>query len=156
MKKHIIVAGLAGFLSACGAEDQAAESADVAAAPASGALEVLAPWVRPAHEGARATAGYFELANGSDAERRIVAVEADFANVVELHESSEEDGVMRMRPIDAVIAPVGGGAKLEPGGKHVMFIDLAQPLAEGDSVSFTLIFANGERRTINAEVKRGQ
>jgi copper(I)-binding protein len=52
-----------------------------------------------------------------------------------------QDGVMRMRPLPRgiEIAP-GMTAKLEPGGVHLMFFELKQPLRAGDRFKGTLVF----------------
>jgi copper(I)-binding protein len=46
--------------------------------------------------------------------------------------------VMKMREVDAIELPAGKPVKLEPGGLHVMFIGLKQPLAIGTKVPVTL------------------
>jgi copper(I)-binding protein len=52
-----------------------------------------------------------------------------------------QDGVMRMRPLPrgVEIAP-GFTAKFEPGGLHVMFLDLKRPLVKDDRFRATLAF----------------
>jgi len=56
------------------------------------------------------------------------------------------DGVMRMRELaDGLVVPAGERAVLEPGGYHVMFMDLAEPLVEGETVTATLRFAEAGR-----------
>jgi len=52
-----------------------------------------------------------------------------------------EGGVMKMRPVEGglEIKP-GESVTLKPGGDHVMFRDLKQPLVQGQSVKATLKF----------------
>ncbi|MBL8442065.1 MAG: copper chaperone PCu(A)C, partial [Betaproteobacteria bacterium] len=50
--------------------------------------------------------------------------------------------------------PAKGEAKLEPGGLHVMLIDLKTPLKEGGRVALTLGFADGSSKTVDAKVVR--
>jgi hypothetical protein len=64
------------------------------------------------------------------------------ADRAELHESDMQDGVMRMRAVEAVEVPAHGQAALEPGGLHVMLIGLKAPLEEGGSFALTLVFEN--------------
>lgn len=49
--------------------------------------------------------------------------------------------MMRMRRVEAIDIPAGGEARLEPGGLHLMFIDLTAPLKQGEAVPVTLLFA---------------
>jgi copper(I)-binding protein len=52
-----------------------------------------------------------------------------------------QDGVMKMRPLPrgVEIAP-GFTMKFEPGGLHLMFVDLKRPLVKGDRFKATLTF----------------
>jgi len=43
--------------------------------------------------------------------------------------------------------------KFEPGGYHLMLIDLSQPLAAGDVIEITLVFEDAGQITIKAVVK---
>ena len=48
---------------------------------------------------------------------------------------------MAMRPVDGGLAiPPGGTVVLEPGGRHLMFMGLLEPLEEGDRRIVTLAF----------------
>jgi copper(I)-binding protein len=49
--------------------------------------------------------------------------------------------VMRMAPVTGglVVAP-GETVELKPGGFHLMFMDLREPLKEGQAVTGTLVF----------------
>lgn len=47
---------------------------------------------------------------------------------------------MKMRPVEAISIPAGGMAELKPGGDHVMFMRLSEPLKEGDHFPLTLVF----------------
>jgi copper(I)-binding protein len=48
--------------------------------------------------------------------------------------------------------PPGSTLQLLPGGKHVMLIGLAAPLAVGDTVTVTLSFAQAGEKVIQAPV----
>jgi copper(I)-binding protein len=51
-----------------------------------------------------------------------------------------EGDVMKMRQIERIDLPAGQRVELKPGGLHVMFIGLKQPLAVGAKVPVTLKF----------------
>ena len=62
---------------------------------------------------------------------------------------------MKMRQVKDIPVPAGGQAKLEPGGLHVMLIDLKQPLKAGDTVPLTLRFDDGGKQLVNVPVRAG-
>jgi copper(I)-binding protein len=63
---------------------------------------------------------------------------------------SMDGDVMRMKPVDGglEIKP-GASVELKPGGTHLMFMDLKEPLKEGQSVKGTLQFEKAG--TVNVE-----
>lgn len=69
------------------------------------------------------SAGYLELRNNSDASIEISEVSSPSFGSVEIHESTMEDGISRMRRIDALIIPANSTVTLERGGKHLMLMD---------------------------------
>ena len=60
---------------------------------------------------------------------------------------------MKMRAIDSLALPAGKTVELKPGGYHLMLLDLAQPLKEGDNVPMVLTFADGKAGKTTQEVK---
>jgi len=97
-------------------------------------------------------AAYMTLANEGDADDRLVAVETDASDGVEIHESTLDDGVMSMRHVDGIDLPAGGRVRLEPGGLHLMLLDVDPDLAAGDTVALTLTFDRVGRQTVRARV----
>lgn len=92
------------------------------------------------------------LVNAGDGDDRLVAVETDVAINVQIHESTLEDGVMSMQQVDGIDIPADGRILLEPGGLHMMLLDVDRDLAVGDSVALTLTFDSAGQRTVDAEV----
>ncbi|MCP4436361.1 MAG: copper chaperone PCu(A)C [Actinomycetia bacterium] len=71
---------------------------------------------------------------------------------------SEDDmgggsGMMTMQEVEEVPVPADGSVALEPGGYHIMLLDLAADLTAGDTVEVTLLFSSGAEETIDAEVR---
>jgi len=54
-----------------------------------------------------------------------------------------EGGAQRMVRIAELVLPAGATVILEPGGLHVMLIDIVAPLVPGTNVALHLTFANG-------------
>jgi periplasmic copper chaperone A len=101
-----------------------------------GEITIGHPWAR----GAGATgAGYMKLDNKGAADK-LVSASSDVSKSVELHSHVDDKGVMRMRKVDAVDVPAGGMTELKPGGFHVMFIGLKEPLTDDTRFPVTLKF----------------
>ncbi|MEO1092627.1 MAG: copper chaperone PCu(A)C [Pseudomonadota bacterium] len=108
-----------------------------------GALEIDHPWARATPAGASVGIGYLVIRNEGETPDRLVGGDAPFAGRVEVHETTMQDDVMRMRPVvDGLEIPAGGSVTFEPGGYHVMFVQLQEPLVQGERRTVTLEFAN--------------
>ena len=106
-----------------------------------GAIVINHPWTRATPPGAKVASGYFKLTNTGAAPDRLVAVTAAPAGRVEIHEMSNDNGVMRMRPLKNGIAVAPGATvELKPESFHLMMLDLKQPLVKGERVKGTLTF----------------
>lgn len=106
-----------------------------------GALRIEAPWTRATPKGAQVGGGYLKITNtGKDADR-LVGGSLPIAGRLEVHEMATVDGVMRMRelPKGLEIKP-GETVELKPGGYHIMFMQLKEPLVAGKPVRGTLVF----------------
>ena len=121
--------------------------------PEAGKLTVVDVRARPAPLAGGNGAVYMTVLNGLDAPVRLVSAASAAADVVETHETVEDQGVMKMimRP-DGYAIPAGEALELKPGGKHIMLIGLAQPLNPGDSFEVTINFDNGESMTMTVPV----
>ena len=123
------------------------------AAPVPGQLTVAGVMARPAPLAGGNGAAYFTVLNGLDQAVQLLSVSSPAADVTELHETVDENGVMRMMPRpEGFTVPAGGAVELKPGGKHVMLIGLAQPLNTGDTVDLLLTFDNGDTIALTAPV----
>lgn len=97
-------------------------------------------WIRETPPGARTAAAYLTITNHGPADRLLGAA-TPAAGTVELHTHVVENGMSRMVRLAEVNLPAGQAVKLEPGGLHLMLLDVAMPLAAGSSVSLSLHFA---------------
>lgn len=103
----------------------------------SGAAALQSAQVRAARivmppPGASMAAGYFELDNPGTTPLVLEAIESPAFESVEMHETVDDNGVSRMRPLaNATIAP-GETLLFEPGGMHLM---LMGPNFSADAVS---------------------
>ena len=78
---------------------------------------------------------------------------SDAATTVELHETRQEGGVMRMRPLPKVDVPAGGRIEMKPGGQHIMLLGLTRDLHPGDTVTVHLRFEKAGEQVVVAPVR---
>lgn len=123
---------------------------DKAPAPAPG-VAVTEAWARlPAVQG-RPGAAYFTIENNGPA-ARLVGVTSPDAQRIELHDSREEGGIMRMEPLHDLAIPANGSLSFEPGGKHAMLFDIAPKIQRGGTIRLTFTFDSAPTATIEASV----
>jgi len=109
-------------------------------------------WARPGSKGDN-SAVYFDIV--SETQDILVRASSDVADGVELHLSKMVDGVMKMEPQSKGVAlPAGEVVKFEPGGFHVMLINLQDELIPDNTFPLTLEFLNSEPVTIDVPVKQ--
>lgn len=121
------------------AASSSATAADSSAAP----LTMTDAWTKAT--GGAMTGSFGTLENTSDAPVHVVAVTSDRTDRVELHEmAADGKGQMTMQQSpDGFTVPAGGTFELVPGGDHVMFMGLTQPVKAGAEVSYTLKTEDG-------------
>jgi periplasmic copper chaperone A len=175
----LVLAG--SLLGACGDDDDAAVSGDATevtgADESAGEIEVAGAWARTSPAVATAGAAYLEITNGTETGDALVAasVDAAVAATVELHETTtagEDDAsmdgdmdggttdtsmgdapMMQMQPVEEISVPAGETVTLEPGGLHIMMLDLAAPLEVGTTIEITLTFEQAGDVVVTAEVR---
>ena len=125
-----------------------------AAESAADAVEPVDAYVRAVPPVSQTSAAFMTLKNSGDAAHAVVAARSPAAQIVELHTHiMGDDGMHRMREVEKIEVPAGGQAELQPGGLHVMLINLNGPLEPGNSVELTLVYDDGSEETLTAPVK---
>lgn len=110
-------------------------------------------WVRATAPGQKVAGGFMDLT--ADADMKLVGGSSPVSNTLELHMMKMEGGVMVMRHLPEIALPKGKTVNLKPGGLHIMFIDLKQPIKEGDTVPVTLTVRNasGKEQQLRVDAK---
>ena len=101
------------LLAACGSPQPPLVATDV---------EVTPPML-----GLQMSAGYLVLTNNTDEPIVIDAVTSPQFGSVELHETTLDNGISRMRRIEELVIPANGSVTLERGGKHLMLMRSTGP-----------------------------
>ncbi len=107
-----------------------------------GDISIDKVWSRATAPRAPAGAVYMVLTNTGTEMDRLVAAATPIAEEAQLHTHSMDDGVMKMRQVDAIEVAPGEPSVLQPGGLHIMLIGLKQPLTKGEMVPIMLTFEN--------------
>ena len=143
-------------LGACATEPEPTSEADaldtVTSVPA--AVRVAdGAMVRSAPAGG-VSAAYVTLDGGATADT-LLRARTDAAGRVEIHRTEEgPDGLSTMTPVEGGLAvPAGETVTMEPGGLHVMLLDLRRDLADGDSLTLDLEFSSGATRAVRAPIR---
>ncbi|MEP7762826.1 copper chaperone PCu(A)C [Sanguibacter sp. 25GB23B1] len=129
-----------------------ASSAD-SSSTAAESVTIEDAWVKAAESGMSAAFG--DLTNSGTQDVTVTSVTTSASTMVELHETVEdESGEMVMREKDGGFTiPAGGEMLLEPGGNHIMLMDLVEPLVPGAEVTLTLTFSDESTVELTAPVK---
>jgi len=106
-----------------------------------GSLRIEDAWSRATPAGSRVGVGYLRIVNDGEHADRLIGASSSAAGRVMVHRTVEADGTTRMEhQSDGVAIPAGARVTLEPGGYHLMLMQLEQPLGKGDRVPVTLTF----------------
>jgi copper(I)-binding protein len=139
MKRALRIAGFAGW--------------SLVALQVFAQVTVAEPWARSTVKEQKVTGMFMTLTSKEDA--KLVGASSPAAKLVEVHEMTLDNNIMKMREVKAVALPAGKPVQLKPGGYHVMLIDLAGPLEPGQKVPFTLTIEgkDGKRTTVESQAE---
>lgn len=102
--------------------------------------------------GDRPAAMHGMIMNHGSIDTALIGAESPAFTRIELHtHETDANGMMRMMQVDNYALPGNGTINLQPGGKHLMLFDYSGKA--GDAVAVTLIFDNGNRKTISVNTK---
>lgn len=106
-----------------------------------GSLVIEAPWIRATPGGARVAGGYLKITNAGRQPDRLIGGSLAVAGEMEVHETTMDDGVMKMLRLGNGLE-IGAGKSVEfkPGGYHLMFTALREDLKEKQTIKGTLTF----------------
>jgi periplasmic copper chaperone A len=107
-------------------------------------------WARPTVPGQQGGGGFMTLQ--SPVADKLLSGSTPVAERFELHTMAMEGDVMKMREIKAIDLPAGQKVELKPGGLHVMFIGIKEPLKLGSKVPVTLKFEKAGEVKVEFEV----
>jgi len=117
-----------------------------------GKLKIEDPYARVTVPAQKAGGAFVKIKNTGAADK-LIAVSSPVAKEMQLHTMSMEGNVMKMREVKAIDIPANGTVELQPGGFHLMLIDLKSQLKAGDQIPVKLKFEKAGELEVKFQVK---
>jgi len=117
-------------------------------------LKVENAYLRAMPPGQEMAAAYMTLVNNTDEDIIILRMGSDIVGRIEIHSSTERNGMIGMRKLQQIKVPAFGRLNLEPGSSHLMLMEIGKQLGPGDEIRVTLNTANGGSQDFVLPVKR--
>ncbi len=110
-------------------------------------------WARASIGSAPNSAAYMTLMTKGSETDKLLSASSPAAETVELHTHLMEDGIAKMRPVEAIEIAPGEATVLEPGNLHVMLMGLKGKLEEGAAMPLTLTFEKAGEITLDLPIR---
>ena len=132
------------------------------------AISVTEAWARPATAGAMpgmdhgiagtmasgtSSVAYLTIVNSGDGGDTLIAVATASAGAVELHQTTIKDSVASMRQVREIAVPKRGVVRFNPGGYHLVLVNVRRDLRPGDTITLTLTFARAGTIEVTVPVR---
>ena len=102
-------------------------------------LQVVSATARPSLEGSYNSAAYLTIHNNTDSDITLIDAKApSVANNVELHTIATDNGVKKMVKVNNLVIPQKGDLVMQPGGIHIMLMNLKDKLNLGERFNLTI------------------
>jgi len=118
-----------------------------------GDLVIGHPWSRPTVSGIPTGVGYLSITNNGKQRDTLISASSPAAARVEFHRTTFEAGMAHMSHARAVVIEPNATITAEPGGLHLMLVDLKSPLVVGTTIPLVLRFENAGEITVQLQVE---
>ena len=152
LTRALLLTAVIGLHACDSSTDKADVNEPVTALSAADHITVSNAWIRSPAPGQTVTGAFLTLSNSSETASALISASSSVAGVVEIHETSMSEGVMRMRKVSQVDIPSYGVAELKPGSFHIMLIDLEKEMKPGSTEMLTLTFSDDSQKDVAATV----
>jgi copper(I)-binding protein len=125
-----------------------AATATRAADYSAGDITVTSPWARATSQLAKVAGGFLSITNHGSAPDKLIAIDSDIAGMTMVHKMTMENGVAKMEMLEDLPIPPGETVELKPSSLHIMFMQLKNPLKEGDRFKAVLTFERAGKISI--------
>ena len=118
---------------------------------AAAGVTVKDAWVRGTVPSQSTSGAFLTITSTEDA--KLVAISTPIAGVAEIHKTENHGGMMHMEEVKALALPANKAVALQPGGYHVMLMELKGAVKPGAKVPLKLTIedAKGKRSTVEVQ-----
>ena len=100
---------------------------------------------------------FMTIANSAAEADVLIGAKADVAEMAGLHTVVKDDqGGMKMTPVENIPVPASGSVELKPGSLHIMLMKLTKDLNTGDTFPLTLKYQKAGDMTVQVKVQAGE
>jgi len=110
-------------------------------------------WARATPTGATTAAIYVPLLNNGKETDSLIGASSELASKIEIHQDTNDNGIMKMQKLDAVTLEPNKPVSLRPNGTHLMVFGLKQQLKEGGMFPLTLQFEKAGSIKVEAMIE---
>jgi hypothetical protein len=150
--RALLLIAVIGLYACDGSTDKADVNKPATALSAADHITASNAWIRSPAPQQTVTGAFMTLSNDSETAFALTSASSSVAGVVEIHETSMSDGMMRMRKVSQIDIPANGFAELKPGSFHIMLIGLEKDMQPGSTETLTLTFSDGSQKDVAATV----
>lgn len=116
-------------------------------------VQIISAHFRRPIPGSNVAAAYIQIKNSASQAVTLLGYHSTLAAKIELHESSMQDGMMRMRKIEQRTIAAGSTLAMQSGGYHLMLFELAPALQKANAMRITLEFTDQTSREVELTVQ---
>ena len=84
----------------------------------------------------------------------IVSLRSNAFTSIEIHQTIEQDGMMRMEQVTSLKIESSSSVHLAPGGLHLMMMNPSEPTQPGDLLEIVVVLDDGSEQRVEMQVKR--
>ena len=117
-------------------------------------LDVRDPWIKNLPPSVPVRAGYMTIHNPQSEAVSIVSLRSDAFASVEIHQTIEQDGMMRMEQVPSLKIEPNSSVQLAPGGLHLMMMNPSEPTRPGDLLEIVIVLDDGSEQRVDMQVIR--
>ena len=121
---------------------------------ASAELDVRDPWIKNLPASVPVRAGYMTIHNPQSKAVSIVSLRSDAFASIEIHQTIEQDGMMRMEQVPSLKIEPNSSVQLAPGGLHLMMMNPSEPTQPGDLLEIVIVLDDGSEQRVEMQVIR--
>ena len=117
-------------------------------------LEVRDPRIKNLPPSVPVRAGYMTIHNPQSKAVSIVLLRSDAFARIEIHQTIEQDGMMRMEQLPSLKIESNSSVQLAPGGLHLMMMNPTAPTQPGDLLEIVIVLDDGSEQRVEMQVIR--